>query len=343
MFQESGMEEVLSGGGPLIDVRSPGEYLQGHIPGAVNIPLFTDEERARVGTLYSRVSPEKAMETGLVLVEPKLGWFLEEACRVAPGGAVAVHCWRGGLRSRSFARHLATNGFREVTVVTGGYKAYRHLLLRYFEHPPELRVLGGFTGSGKTEILRILASRGVQTVDLEGLACHKGSSFGAIGCDSQPTTEQFENNLYEAFRKLNPAQPVWLEDESHNIGGVNLPVGLWQHMQKSPTLFIRIPREVRADGLVGEYTGFGTALLEEATRRIARRLGGENSIKALGFIAAGHFREAALILLAYYDKSYTRALQLHTRGEITEIQAETVDPEKNATIILEYEERRRTH
>lgn len=185
--------------------------------------------------------------------------------------------------------------------------------------------------------------KGVQTVDLEGLACHKGSSFGAIGCDSQPTTEQFENNLYEAFRKLNPAQPVWLEDESHNIGGVNLPVGLWQHMQKSPTLFIRIPREVRAGGLVGEYTGFGTALLEEATRRIARRLGGENSIKALGFIAAGHFREAALILLAYYDKSYTRALQLHTRGEITEIQAETVDPEKNATIILEYEERRRTH
>jgi tRNA 2-selenouridine synthase len=343
MIPEITIEVYLSTGGPLIDVRSPGEYRQGHIPGAVNIPLFTDEERAMVGTLYTRVSPEKALETGLELVAPKLGWFLEEARSITQGGAVTVHCWRGGQRSRSFAGHLASHGFRQVSVIAGGYKAYRQLVHRYFENPPELRILGGFTGSGKTEIIGTLAARGYQTVDLEGVACHKGSSFGAIGCGDQPTTEQFENDLFGAFRPLDASHPVWLEDESHNIGGVNLPMPLWQAMQKSPTWFLRIPREVRASWLVREYAAYGPGVLEEATRRITRRLGGDNSVQALKLISAGHYRDAALILLAYYDKSYEKALRLHTRGEVREILLETIDPEKNATIIIDYEEGRRSH
>ena len=340
MVFEIKISEYLSSGLPLIDVRSPGEYVRGHIPEAVNIPLFTNEERAKVGTLYTKVSPEKAVEAGLELVRPKLDWFLEEARRAAPGNETAVHCWRGGLRSRSFANHLSENGFKWVNVITGGDKAYRHHVLRFYEDPPELRIVGGYTGSGKTEIIGALSSLGEQAIDLEGLACHKGSSFGAIGCGVQPTTEQFENNLYEAFRVLDRNRPVWLEDESHNIGGVNLPMALWQLMQKSPTWFIRIPREVRAAWLVKTYAQYGPGVLQEATQRISRRLGSEQCAKAMERIAAGQYLDAALILLTYYDKSYENALHLHQRGKVVEITSESVNSIQNSLKILQYENHR---
>lgn len=335
MIQETHIHDFFSSGLPLIDVRSPGEFLRGHIPGAFNIPLFSDEERSQIGTLYTRVSAEKAMEKGLEFAEPKRQWYLDEACKAAPGGNVAVHCWRGGLRSRSFARHLGENGFKRVELIKGGYKAYRRQVLAYFGNPLNLVIIGGYTGSGKTEILGTLASLGEQTIDLEGIACHKGSSFGAIGCGPQPTTEQFENNLFNAFRNFDSNRPVWLEDESHNIGGVNLPLPLWQQMQKSRTWFLRVPREMRAMRLVSGYAGFGPGVLTEAISRISRRMGHANSIKAAGLVGEGQYHEAALLILAYYDKSYERALRLHSRSDIREINLETTDPEINARLLIE--------
>ncbi len=337
MIFETDIPGFLNSGLPLIDVRSPGEYAKGHIPGAVPIPLFTDEERALIGTLYTRVSAARAMEAGLEIAGPKREWYLEEAHKVAPEGAVVVHCWRGGLRSHSFARHLEENGFHKVGVITGGYKAYRHAVLAFFEQSLNLRILGGYTGSGKTEILSALATLGEQTVDLEAFASHKGSSFGAIGCGIQPTTEQFENNLYEEFRKLDPTRPVWLEDESHNIGGVNLPLTLWRQMQNSPLLFLRIPREVRASYLVTGYAGFGLKPLEEAITRISRRLGNENSARALELLSQGYTREAAMVILTYYDKSYEKAMARHTPGKTREILLESIDPVYHAGIILSLE------
>lgn len=342
MIQETNIHDFLSSGLPLIDVRSPGEFLRGHIPGAVNIPLFSDEERAQIGTLYTRVSREKAMEKGLEFAEPKRQWYLDEACKAARGGEVAVHCWRGGLRSRSFARHLGENGFKRIELIRGGYKAYRRLVLAYFENPLNLVIIGGYTGSGKTEILGTLASLGEQTIDLEGIACHKGSSFGAIGCGIQPTSEQFENNLFDAFRNLDSNRPVWLEDESHNIGGVNLPLPLWQQIQKSRTWFLRVPREMRAMRLVSGYAGFGPGVLTEAITRISRRLGLENSTKATRLVEGGLYFEAALIILAYYDKSYDRALSLHSRSNVIEIGVDSADQEINASLLIEYEKGRRT-
>lgn len=170
---------------PVIDVRSPGEFKKGHIVGAYNIPLFTDAERAHVGTVYKQKGPDKAMSLGLEYVTPKLRWFVEQAALVAPQKKVVVHCWRGGMRSHAFAEHLEENGFEDVKVIEKGYKAFRNFVLDSFTVEMQLKVIGGYTGSGKTRILSRLKEEGCQVIDLEGLACHKGSAFGSIGEDDQ--------------------------------------------------------------------------------------------------------------------------------------------------------------
>ena len=186
----------------LLDVRTPAEFAQGHVPGAQNLPLFSDEERAEVGTLYKQVNPERAFLRGLDLAGAKMSWYVREAMRLAPNRKVAVHCWRGGQRSGSLATLLSFAGF-DVQVVQGGYKAYRtHVLEQFALRKSKFVVLGGKTGSGKTEILKQLASLGEQVIDLEALANHKGSAFGALGEEPQPRVEQFENNLFAILKKM---------------------------------------------------------------------------------------------------------------------------------------------
>ena len=164
--------------------------------------LYEVITRAEVGTVYVRQSRDKAIELGYKFVTPKLQQFIDLSEGVAPAKRVVIHCWRGGMRSASFAQHLEDNGFQEVYTIKGGYKAFRNHALKTFDYPFKLNVLGGYTGSGKTEILKKLNAMGEQVVDLEDLAHHKGSAFGGIGQAVQPTVEQFENDLFEAFRKL---------------------------------------------------------------------------------------------------------------------------------------------
>jgi len=185
---------------PLIDVRSPGEYEKGHILQARNIALFSNDERAAVGTTYVQVSREKAIELGYKYVTPKLQDFIDESTALAPNYEIVVHCWRGGMRSKAFAQHLHDNGFKKVYVIKGGYKAYRNYILKFFAQPFKLYILGGYTGSGKTHILHEIEKNGEQVIDLEFLAHHKGSAFGAINEPQQPTVEHFENQLFECLR-----------------------------------------------------------------------------------------------------------------------------------------------
>jgi tRNA 2-selenouridine synthase len=338
MVREVSIDEFLSMDLRLVDVRSPGEFQKGHIPGAVNIPLFSDAERAHVGTLYKQVSAEKAMETGLRYVHPKLDEFILLSRKAAPEGIIAVHCWRGGMRSRAFAAHLSDNGFQEVYVISGGYKAFRNYVLTFFNSPFKLWIIGGYTGSGKTEILQLLGRSGQQTVNLEGLAHHKGSSFGALGQEEQPSSEQFENNLFDVFRKLDINQPIWLEDESHNIGGVNIPMNLYSQMKKSPVIFLDIPKEKRARRLMEEYAKFDPELIEDAVRRISKRLGGQHTKSALQFLEEPNFYDLAMIVLTYYDKSYRKGLQYHDPEKVFTIPLNEPDPIENAKVILtEYE------
>lgn len=343
MVREIEISEFLKTNSPLIDVRSPGEFAKAHIPGAVNIPLFSDEERAHVGTVYVQQSKEKAMEIGYSYVNPKLADFIVQSKNVAPDGNVVVHCWRGGMRSRSFARHLHDNGFPDVAVIKGGYKAYRTHLHQTFDIPFDLKIIGGYTGTGKTHIVKYIHSLGYQAVDLEGLAKHKGSAFGAIGQQVQPSVEQFENDLFETWRKLDYSQPIWLEDESHNIGGVNIPMNLFNQMRTSAVYFLEIPKTERAKHLVEEYAGADADILAESIQKISKRLDGQKTKEAYQYLSDKNFYEVAMIALNYYDKTYSKGLKFRDPAKVNIIPGDSTDPVKNTLAILKLYEQHEQH
>jgi len=227
------------------------------------------------------------------------------------GSSLLLYCWRGGMRSASVAWLMESVGVRCFTL-ENGYKAYRNHLLGFFEHLPHpLKVLGGLTGSGKTERLHLMAEAGEQVIDLEGLAGHKGSAFGNLGLPPQPSTEHFQNMLYDAFSHMDPARPVWVEDESRNIGRCSLPDGLWDKMQQARFYLLDTPLEERVERLMREYGNFDPDMLETAILKIQKRLGYDMSKKAVEACRCGNIRTALEICLAYYDKAYT--YQLETR------------------------------
>lgn len=322
---------------PAIDVRSPGEFEKGHIPGAVNIPLFSNQERAHVGTVYKVKSKEKAIEVGYKYVLPKLDDFISESEQLAPNKEVMVHCWRGGMRSQSFAKHLFENGFKTVHVLEGGYKTFRNYALSSFKTDAEICVIGGYTGSGKTHILNQLEIKGEQIIDLEGRANHKGSAFGGIGNGLQPTVEQFENNLFWDWKELDYSKTIWFEDESHRIGDVNIPMTLYENMRTKPVVFLEIPREERVKHLVEEYANCPKEDLIDSIERITKRLGGTNTKTATQSIKESNFAEAANMALTYYDKYYLRGLNNRPlQDNIFKLKLDTVDAIKNSEKIKKY-------
>lgn len=327
--------EALSAHHPIIDVRSPSEFAKGNIPLAINIELFSDAERAHVGTVYKQQSKEEAIALGYTYVNPKLEKFISDVKKVATTHVI-VHCWRGGMRSQSFAQHLLQNGFLNVSVIEGGYKAYRNYVLAFFNQPFSLQVLGGYTGSGKTEILHFLEKEGAQIIDLEGLAKHKGSAFGGADELEQPSVEQFENNLAAQFAKLDLQKTIWIEDESSSVGKVALPVSLHQQMQKTNVLFLDICKEVRAKYLVDTYANSGDQFLKESIYRIKKRLGGLSTQQALDYLAEKNYFQVALMALAYYDKYYLLGLDKKISARVKKIKINTANPQQNAKIILQF-------
>lgn len=322
---------------PIIDVRSPGEFAKAHIPDAVNIPLFSNDERAEVGTLYKRKGPRQAMMRGLEFAGQKLTHYVQEVSQKVDGNEIVVHCWRGGKRSASMATLFEFMGF-EVTVLEGGYKAYRNFVLnRFIEKKLKLIVLGGPTGSGKTKVLEALRSKGEQVIDLEGLARHRGSTFGALGMGQQPTSEQFENDLFEVFQQTDPARPVWVENESRSIGSVYIPVGLWDQMVIAPLVDIEIPLEKRVDNLVEEYGGFSGKELIECLEKITRRMGGQNVKAAKEAFAEGNLRKATEIALEYYDKSYRHSTLKKSFSSLENVKFETSDFDDIAAQLIDYQ------
>jgi len=313
---QGAIEPFLAGSGALLDVRAPAEYAQGHIPGALNLALFSDAERAEVGTAYKQLGRRAAIQRGLQLVGPRLadlGDALSKA-HAETGGVLRLHCWRGGMRSQSMA-WLAQQLELPVVVLEGGYKAFRRWVLQRVEQPMPLRLLGGRTGTGKTDLLLALQRHGVAVVDLEGLAHHRGSSFGGLGLPPQPSTEHYENRIALALHNHRQAPEIWLEAESAQVGRCRIPAGLWRQMQRAPLLEIQRPLPERLEQLVAVYGSQPAAALREATERIARRLGPQRTAAALEAIDRGEWGEAARQMLDYYDRCYDHELARHGEGD----------------------------
>lgn len=293
---------------PVVDVRSEKEFEEGHIPGAVNIPILKNEERVAVGTDYKEKGQAEAIKTGFRLVGPRFLEIINHAERVADGRELLVHCWRGGMRSGNFCQVLDMAKLK-THQLQGGYKAYREKAVASYGMPMNLHVIGGYTGSGKSEILRALRDCGEQIIDLEGLANHKGSAFGGLMMPPQPTTEQFQNELFERLIALDTSRRVWVEDESIAVGKIFLPQDFWRQMTTATVYELDVEKSVRIQRLVREY---GHADKEEflaAMTNITKKLGGQHFKEAKEKLFADDMAATIEILLTYYDKAYRTGLE----------------------------------
>jgi len=325
---------------PVIDVRSPSEFNYGHIPGAKNIPLFDDTERAVVGTKYKKEGRTPAILEGLKKAGPGMYSKLEEALKYAEDRKLLVHCWRGGMRSEAMA-WLFSLGDIETEILEGGYKAYRNHILNSLAEKRKMIVLGGMTGSSKTHILRYIKESGRQVIDLEGLANHKGSAFGALGQLPQPTTEHFANLLFDEWEKLNSNFPFWVEDESRNIGSVFMPDEFYSNMQDTPAIILIMDVKTRLPRLLKEYTAYPPEVLKSSIMKISKRLGGDNTRDAIDAVDEGNFAKAVEITLYYYDKAYMFGLKKKNSKNIIMVNTDTDDIESNALKVIDAADRLR--
>jgi len=310
---------------PLVDVRTPAEFVQGHVPGAFNVPLFNNEERVQVGTTYKQVSREEAILLGFELTGSKWADFIRQCLQIAPGRRIAVHCWRGGMRSGAMAWALGMYGF-EVYQVTGGYKAYRRWAHQQFERHYTLRILGGMTGSGKTRLLQYMQQQGQQVIDLEHLAQHQGSAYGSMNRMVQPTQEQFENDLAWQLKEMHPEVILWLEDECQKIGKRSIPLALWHQMRTAPLIDLQVPVEQRVTTLLQDYGHLDPDFLAEGTERIHKRLGPVQTKAAITAIREGRMADFIRIALVYYDKAYRRGLEIRPPDNVFTLEASGNDP-----------------
>jgi tRNA 2-selenouridine synthase len=319
---------------PIIDVRSPAEYAHGHIPDAINVPLFEDDERAEIGTLYKQTGRQVAILRGLEIAGTKMKALAERGIAIAAGTnadsrsmvsgthagqpRILVHCWRGGMRSRSMGWLLEQTGI-DVVLLAGGYRAYRHSGHERFAQPLNLVVLGGLTGSGKTLQLQQLADAGEQVIDLEALANHRGSAFGGVGLGEQPTVEQFENRLQQCLRQLDMDRRIWIEAESQSIGRTFIPLPFFRQAVVAPMIVTAVPLRRRVELLTAEYSRFSADELIASVEKIRKRLGGQNVQRAIEAIRTNAYEECVEICLAYYDKSYGGSKLFGERSLIREI------------------------
>ncbi len=296
--------------GPIIDVRSPGEFHQGHIPGAINLPLFSDSERDLIGKSYKKDSREKAIYQGLKITMPKIKNLiksLEEMDKRKENSKnpLRVYCWRGGMRSRAFGWLAASIGMKTY-LLKDGYKNYRQWVLYQFEKSYPIRLLGGKTGTGKTDILKTINNKNIYIIDLEGLANHRGSSFGSLGMKQQPTSQQFENIIAEKLDVFSEkeSKEIWVEAESSNLGKCRIPNNFYRQMKNAPIIEIIKSRKERVENLISIYSDNSRKDLKDAVSRIHKRLGPQRTSEALLAIDKKNWADACIAMLYYYDKCY---------------------------------------
>ena len=309
----------------VIDVRSPSEFLEDHIPGAVNMPVLSDVERAEIGTVYKQKSSFLARKKGAVLVARNIACHLEkELQKIGPDFTPLIHCWRGGQRSRAFAQICSEVGWRSYTL-KGGYKSYRRsVLIRLEEIATSLVfiVIAGRTGSGKTDILRGLKQEGAQVLDLEGLAVHRGSLLGRIENRLQPSQRLFESNIYSELSKFDIKEPIYVESESSKIGKVQIPIGVWKQIGAAPMISIKTPSSARATYLLSEYKHLMVDFsdLNKLISGMDNRYGHACTKVWRDLIKLKDWQSLAENLLStHYDPAYDKSILRHNRHLLAEI------------------------
>jgi tRNA 2-selenouridine synthase len=298
----------------LVDVRSPAEYAEATIPGAINVPLLDNAERAEIGTLYKQAGKQVARRRGVDIVAPKIPALIEQVATARrPGSPPAVvFCWRGGMRSQAMTQFLELAGI-PARQLAGGHKAFRAEVRNFFESGNwgRLVVLRGLTGVGKTRLLQRLAAEGYPVVDLEGLANHRGSAFGHLGLPTQPTQQVFEALLWDTLRRVPPDGYALAEGESRHIGRLALPLKVYQALQNEVSLWVEAPLARRVDNILADYPARDN-LQEEFARPIRAlkgRLGRQTVDELLGLLAAGEWKALVRrLMIGYYDPLYRHTL-----------------------------------
>jgi tRNA 2-selenouridine synthase len=313
-FKRIELEKFRSFNGPLIDVRSPSEYYKGHMPNSINIPLFDNDERSIIGTIYKKEGREKAVIEGLKILEKKIDFLLDnlfisiDKHKIIQDvnnnkSLIRIYCSRGGMRSRSIAWLLEKYRMKPVTL-NGGYKKYRRWILDSFSKKWNIVIIGGKTGTGKTRLLSLLDKYNYQTIDLEGFACHRGSTFGGLGMKEQPSNEKFENKIGEKLYSFRSINNIFIEAESANIGKCKIPHELFNQMKSSRRIEIIRSESNRLDELIDTYSGFKKEELQESVLRIKKRLGPQRTKIALESINNEKWDLVCRSVLDYYDKCY---------------------------------------
>ncbi len=313
-FKRKELEKFRSFKGPLIDVRSPGEYYRGHMPNSINIPLFDNDERSIIGTIYKKEGRKKAVIEGLKFFEKKMELLLDNLFMSIDSHEtitkknnkelfIRIYCSRGGMRSQSIAWLLEKFKLNLVTL-NGGYKMYRRWVLDSFSKKLNIIVIGGKTGTGKTRLLSLLEKYKYQTIDLEGFACHRGSTFGGLGMKEQPSNEQFENTIADKLNTFRISNNIFVEAESANIGKCKIPHEFFNQMKNSRRIEILRSESNRLDELIDTYSVFKKEELQEAVLRIKKRLGPQRTKIALESINSEKWDVVCRSVLDYYDKCY---------------------------------------
>ncbi|MFC4559511.1 tRNA 2-selenouridine(34) synthase MnmH [Virgibacillus kekensis] len=330
MFRDISFPEVLEKqekeNHTLIDVRSPKEYEEATIPGSVNIPVFTDEERAEVGTLYKQVGKKAAKQRGLEIMSAKLPEFITRFQEIDT--PKTVFCWRGGMRSKTAATLVDLMG-ADVNRLTGGYRSYRQWVVSFLEKEdfkPELLVLNGNTGSGKTILLKRLADEGYPVMDLEGMANHRGSIFGQIGLNPS-NQKKFDSLLVDNLLRFQESRFVFVEGESRRIGRITIPEFLYRKKEQGIQLFIELPVEERINNILEDYQPWNSPKrFMEAFQLIRRKIHTPIAKEIESALTEGHYRNAVKLLLEYYyDPRYEHAADQYPEERKVHLQANTMD------------------
>lgn len=327
--------QAFDGYDDILDVRSPAEYADDHLPGAISVPVLNDEERARIGTLYKQVSPFAAKKQGAALIARNIARHLEEQFIDKPKSwRPLVYCWRGGMRSGAMAHILAQVGW-STAQLEGGYKNYRRHVLNELETLPaqfDFRVISGGTGSGKSRLLHALAAQGAQVLDLEELAQHRGSLLGRLPDQPQPSQKTFESRIWNTLRRCNTQRPVYVEAESRKVGTLNLPVTLHERIRAAACIRVEVPLQSRVALLMQDYAHFmaAPALLEERLRLLTGLHSREKIDHWISLITQNDWHALVSELLTqHYDPAYRRSsgsglLQL---GNAYALELNTLDAE----------------